>query len=460
MVQSWRPWETESQPLPLANVDANRSNPTPPPQTTTTTTTTNTASTILPGIASLVSPLSLRDENIQAGAASKGRPTSLPALIPLGTTTARPPHPPASVYPPVASSHSPATTTQLPPISHASGAYPPPVVHHQPPPTYHSPTTTTPTSYHQVSTAHQPIATATTLAGTIPHPPITVGARSTVDAAAASNLNPPSSSATSTHKKRKSDAIEDCQALPQIDDDDPRLDLCEDSANQIRRKIRNFIEGGYMKVGEFQTAIGCSPASYQRFMKQVGPHVGYGSDVFHAANRFFRKRELQGLKAAPGKKVRRGVESKDLDVSGITLEGESEQAVKVYDTCDDVRRKINAFLRKPDVTQAAFCREIAKSFPGDRKVQSKQLNDFLGKKGATAGNTSCVYYGSYVFFEKHRLKEGKPKTQMREEMEKIHPGGMNTTEVMNYVTCFGNERPYTDKYGRLGFAHGPGGPSR
>ncbi|CRK39905.1 hypothetical protein BN1723_015605 [Verticillium longisporum] len=181
-------------------------------------------------------------------------------------------------------------------------------------------------------------------------------------------------------------------------------------------------------------------------MKQVGPHVGYGSDVFHAANRFFRKRELQGLKAAPGKKVRRGVESKDLDVSGITLEGESEQAVKVYDTCDDVRRKINAFLRKPDVTQAAFCREIAKSFPGDRKVQSKQLNDFLGKKGATAGNTSCVYYGSYVFFEKHRLKEGKAKTQMREEMEKIHPGGMNTTEVMNYVTCFGNERPYTDKY--------------
>ncbi|CRK43745.1 hypothetical protein BN1723_019291, partial [Verticillium longisporum] len=110
-----------------------------------------------------------------------------------------------------------------------------------------------------------------------------VGARSTVDAATTSNLNPPSSSATSTHKKRKSDAIEDCQALPQIDDDDPRLDLCEDSANQIRRKIRNFIEGGYMKVGEFQTAIGCSPASYQRFMKQVGPHVGYGSDVFHAA---------------------------------------------------------------------------------------------------------------------------------------------------------------------------------
>lgn len=38
-------------------------------------------------------------------------------------------------------------------------------------------------------------------------------------------------------------------------------------------------------------------------------------------------------------------------------------------------------------------------------------------KGALTGGRSSVFYGAYVFFEKIRVAEGKPKTQHRLDME-------------------------------------------
>jgi hypothetical protein len=43
----------------------------------------------------------------------------------------------------------------------------------------------------------------------------------------------------------------------------------------------------------------------------------------------------------------------------------------------------------------------------------------LGKRGPRAGNTSSVYYGSCVFFEKIRIRDGKAKTKTRLEMEEL-----------------------------------------
>jgi hypothetical protein len=47
------------------------------------------------------------------------------------------------------------------------------------------------------------------------------------------------------------------------------------------------------------------------------------------------------------------------------------------------------------------------------------LNEFLGKKGLNLGNLSSIFYTSYVFFEKMRIRDSKPKTAFREEMEGI-----------------------------------------
>ncbi|KAI0887721.1 uncharacterized protein GGS22DRAFT_88365 [Annulohypoxylon maeteangense] len=253
-------------------------------------------------------------------------------------------------------------------------------------------------------------------------------------------------------RKRKSDVFEDNQSMPEIDDDDPRLRCIDDTCNQIRRKVKSFIEGGNMKVYEFQRAINVTSSTYQRFMRQNGMYKGSESAMYSRAFAFFKKRELKGLKASPPKKARKSDEKNVLDVDDIEMDGQNTQEVPVYDTCDEIRKKIRAFLRKPDISQAAFCQAISRSFPEEgRKVQSRQLNAFLSKKGAMMGNTSPVFYGAYVFLEKQRIKDGKPKSEMRDEMEKIHPDGVNTSDPETRWICRGNERPVHDKYGRIRF---------
>ncbi|XXH05949.1 hypothetical protein Hte_012392 [Hypoxylon texense] len=270
---------------------------------------------------------------------------------------------------------------------------------------------------------------------------------------------------TGESRKRKSDAADEPENPPEIDDDDPRIyEGHMMTPNQVRRKIREFIEGGNMKVGELQQALEITPTSYQRFMRMTGTDEGSGTTIYPRAVRFFRKRELQGLKMAPAakaannnnkspakKKPKKSEQDGLLDVSGVALDGEETEEVPVYDTCDEVRRKVRAFLRKPDVSQQAFCRAVSDCCADEHKVQSRQLNAFLGKKGPMEGNTSAAFYGSYVFLEKLRIKEGKPKSKMREEMEGIYRNGVNTDHVENRFICKGNQRPVRDKYGRVSF---------
>lgn len=116
-------------------------------------------------------------------------------------------------------------------------------------------------------------------------------------------------------------------------------------------------------------------------------------------------------------------------MSGIELGGEDDESVPIYDTCDEIRRKIAAYLREPNVTQTGFLRELAKMLTDpSAKLQSKQLKDFQTKKGALEGQTSRIYYAAYLFFEKQRLLQGKSKSKKRENNEKVWAleGGIDT----------------------------------
>ncbi|KAL1853805.1 hypothetical protein Plec18167_007206 [Paecilomyces lecythidis] len=202
-----------------------------------------------------------------------------------------------------------------------------------------------------------------------------------------------------------------------------------DNCDQIRRKITAFISSGEMKVGEFQRLLDVSPRSYQLFMRQKGKWKGEHSITYQHAACFFKEREEQGLpppkKKRATKQTKNGkgeAEDKDKwDVSNIHLEDESEFAVPVYDNCDVVRRKIRHHLRQAGVTQASFLRNIIRAayhpYDPNKKIQSKQLNDFLSKEGPVSGNSSSVFYAAYVFFEKLRIRDGKPKDDFRLEME-------------------------------------------
>lgn len=117
-----------------------------------------------------------------------------------------------------------------------------------------------------------------------------------------------------------------------------------------------------------------------------------------------------------------------VNIGDLSLPGEESDSVPVYDTCDEVRRKISAHLRRPGVTQAQFCREIRAQFHSADKpanIQNVQLDRFRSAKGPRAGAKSVIFYGAYVFFEKARIKQGRNKSKHRQEMEKLWPNGIN-----------------------------------
>ncbi|WVW83483.1 hypothetical protein I302_105504 [Kwoniella bestiolae CBS 10118] len=295
------------------------------------------------------------------------------------------------------------------------------------------------------------------------------------------NVPAPSSKPTATKGKGKKRDIDSLvEAIDDLvsesdDEDDPSLDIIKYSPAQIRNKIRSFINSGEMKVYEFCDAIGVSNNAYQRFMKESG-QKGQWSDTYPGAHRFFVKRERKGIKISrkqpPTKKAKTGDSAsgdkeksktktkkeleEEYDVSSVTLEGEDHPGgIVIFDTCDDVRTKLDAHLRRPGVTMAGFGREIAKTFSKqtpsqDVTIQHKQIKDFLEKHGARSGCTSKVFYGAYVFFEKLRIKQNKPKSKKREEMEKIHgKKGMDIKTDQNHMHfwAMAGEVIYEDSYG-------------
>ena len=139
-----------------------------------------------------------------------------------------------------------------------------------------------------------------------------------------------------------------------------------------------------------------------------------------------------------------------LDVSTVSLPGEATASVPIHDTCDTTRRNIRTALRRPGITQAAFLRAISSSSssPNGKRVLSRGLNDFLGKKGALAGSRNYAYYAAYVFFEKVRIREGKPKSEDRLVMERKWPRGVDTEVDYSRAWLGAGESGFVlDKYG-------------
>jgi hypothetical protein len=217
-------------------------------------------------------------------------------------------------------------------------------------------------------------------------------------------------------------------------------------------------------AGEFQKAIGANSKSYYAFMNQNGPTKGSNSMVYQNAFAFFKHRELNGIKAPKKPKlIPSDDDDKALNVSDITLDGEEEGEVEVYDTCDSARQKIRAFLSAhPSISQASFCREISKTFQDGKSVSSASMSGFLSKKGPREGNTCAAFYASYVFFEKVRIRDGKPKSEFREIMEDIWDGtemygsgkmGMDVKKRpdRNYIVSAGYRGlgPVEDEFGRV-----------
>jgi hypothetical protein len=110
-----------------------------------------------------------------------------------------------------------------------------------------------------------------------------------------------------------------------------------------RTKIRNLIDSGEYKIGQFCDEIGVSNKSYNGFMGQNGTYKGANFSAYGAANLFFRKRELRGV-PEPGKKrkvtetvsvntgIAKATPAGIVDISDVKLPGEETDEVEVYGT--------------------------------------------------------------------------------------------------------------------------------
>lgn len=291
--------------------------------------------------------------------------------------------------------------------------------------------------------------------------------------------------------------------LDEIEDDDPRLEqFPRETCNQVRRKIRAWTDSGAQNIGEFQRTIGVSGPAYGRFMNRAGTWAGEETDTYWKAQLYFNKRRLLGLPlakpkpkkpkttttsttaaaaagaagAAAGAAASASASGADADAAAaaaakkaeqleakvarlldtcddITLPGEGTEAgVPVYDTPAEMRKKFRALMAKEGVTKSAFMRALSKMIPHETRVSAQNLKTFMDQTTTMDGNTSKSFYAGYLLFEKQRIRDNKPKSAFRLEMEARHgPEGVNRTTNMKTTSfiCLANERPFVDKYGCL-----------
>jgi hypothetical protein len=234
--------------------------------------------------------------------------------------------------------------------------------------------------------------------------------------------------------------------------------------DQVRARIISLIESG-VKVSEFTRSLGVSNPSYYRFMGQVGPEKGSGSEVYAEAMRYFARNFPRAEEeeddnvstpiARPAKRSRRSIspassaDSSILlstlprpsishsfssatsaqqpsigppnplfdplpDIKDIVLENELSDSYNSPLNCDQVRALINQYFDATKETQAAFLRTLmAQYHTEDKKIQSVQLQRYRGMKGDSAGGTNPVFYAAGVFFEK--LRRGKERDRERKD---------------------------------------------
>lgn len=228
-------------------------------------------------------------------------------------------------------------------------------------------------------------------------------------------------------------------------------------------------------MSDFQKTLQVTPAEYKSFMGQLkGPGNGLKNKTYAAAHHFFTRKGSgsQDVKSPASKKRKTGNKSDDSKASNADgkdnkakskenesikaddlpkLDGEDDGSVPVYDTCNDVRTKIDAHLKKHKLSKKVFAEEISKCQPsGATSVTGDQVSVFQKKNGPLAGNSTKAFYASYVYFEKLRIKEGKDKSKKRKEMEDIHgEKGVMTDRAIESVhfTVPGGMKVHIDKYG-------------
>ncbi|KAK6522335.1 hypothetical protein TWF281_002901 [Arthrobotrys megalospora] len=137
-------------------------------------------------------------------------------------------------------------------------------------------------------------------------------------------------------------------------------------------------------------------------------------------------------------------------ITTVYLDGQDDDTVPVFDTCDVVRRKITGALTSATHTKASLLRAFAAcTSEPDHALAPNSFQRFMAAKGKTGGCSNRTFYAGYVYFEKQRIAEKKKKTKTREEMEAAWgSNGMDYENLGKPMLVMAGESISTDQYGR------------
>lgn len=247
-----------------------------------------------------------------------------------------------------------------------------------------------------------------------------------VSVSESSATKPKTKPAAPASKKRKAkasleeDIVKYTQDLDEEHDPDEDWGYVDESCQKVRGKLMRLFDNGVMTKSAFCDAIATNNGTLNRFLTTKGTIGGQGSSIYMKAWVWFKQRERAGLKMPDPKRRKQTIANQEArdegddgpkkaatkkgassrkgpelpDISGIYLHGQDTDEVPCFDTCDEVRRKINVHMKLPGVTVAQFCRDLTAqlSQPQTETVQSSPFTRFRNSKGPNTGAKSIVFY--------------------------------------------------------------------
>lgn len=164
-----------------------------------------------------------------------------------------------------------------------------------------------------------------------------------------------------------------------------------ESCDQICRKINRLLDPGKITNGDFcrKTYI-ISDASMIRFRSQSGPIKGDLTGAYPAAWAYFAKRKQAGVNMPNPKKKAKTAKDRPAyaDIGDNHLAGDNDDALLLYETCAEIRKKNSVYLHYREFMQAPFRRDLHVQLQGSRmvsKIQLSHLDCFRAQKGPLTG---------------------------------------------------------------------------
>ncbi|KAH7102328.1 hypothetical protein BKA62DRAFT_111885 [Auriculariales sp. MPI-PUGE-AT-0066] len=94
----------------------------------------------------------------------------------------------------------------------------------------------------------------------------------------------------------------------------------------------------------------------------------------------------------------------------------------IFDDCNDIRRKIRLIMATPDFELGAWLSDIG-------GVAEQDMRLFLGEIGSDGGQSNPTFRAGWLYFEKVRLLENRPKTVKRLTAEERHKQPQDTLMI-------------------------------